>query len=610
MLLASRPNVTIARRTQNVALLFSSRPTKSTQRRALSAGGSLPTSTSLKPYYVTTPIFYVNAAPHIGHLYSGVLADTLARYARLRNPNREVFFCTGTDEHGMKIQRAAEDKGIAPAPFCDSVSQSFRDLATAANISHTRFIRTTEPVHYRAVDHLWRELVSRGWIYKGHHSGWYSVSDEAFYAANQVVDVVQGEETYKVSKESGSRVEWISEENYKFKLSAFQGKLSQWLSDNPKAIIPSSRWKEVHGALSDTSTPLEDLSVSRPSSRLKWGVPVPNDPDHTIYVWVDALANYLTAIGYPWSSAPESASAGSNTGVAWPADVQVIGKDIVRFHAIYWPAILMALDLPPPKNLLAHAHWTMDRQKMSKSRGNVADPFEAMRMYGVDPVRYYLMRNAAITDDSDWSADQIVKHYRRDLAGIVGNLLARMTSSKLLAKLPEKYNYTREGDGSLSIHLPSEEPIRISTHSEFMNTLWGGGHGVKSVFSGYADKMDSFEISKAVESVMELVTEANRLFTQLEPWSPTASQGDAILAHLFAHQALLVSGILLSPVMPAKSNLLLEMLGVSENQRTWNYAEGVFGGSVSESIEVLCGGSTTVVPGTTLFPRLDLVETK
>ncbi|KAG8872530.1 methionyl-tRNA synthetase [Tulasnella sp. 331] len=565
MLLVSRSNVSVARRNANVALLFSTVSSGSSQRPSFKQrrtfAASLPKEaslSSLKPYYVTTPIFYVNAAPHIGHLYSGVLADTLARYARLRNPDREVVFCTGTDEHGMKIQRAAADKGVAPEPFCDSVSQTFRDLASAANISHTRFIRTTEPVHYRAVEHLWRELVARGWIYKGHHSGWYSVSDEAFYAANQVMDVHDGDESYKVSKESGSRVEWISEENYKFKLSAFQGKLGQWLEDNPKAIVPSSRWKEVHDALLDISTPLEDLSVSRPSSRLKWGVPVPDDPDHTIYVWVDALANYLTAIGYPQRT------------VAWPADVQVIGKDIVRFHAIYWPAILMALDLPPPKTLLAHAHWTMDRQKMSKSRGNVADPFEAIRVYGVDSVRYYLMRNAAIIDDSDWSADQIVKHHRRDLTGILGNLLARISSAGILSKLPAMYTYRRTADGTLSISIPNKDPLRFTSHPEFMDALWGGEGGLQSVVLGYKEKMESFEVSKAVESVMELVTEANRLFTQLEPWSKTADEGSILLAHLYAHQALHLAGILLSPVMPIKSAMLLTHLGIAWNDRTWD----------------------------------------
>ncbi|KAG8896801.1 methionyl-tRNA synthetase [Tulasnella sp. 417] len=311
---------------------ISPRTTPKWRTYSASAGPNI-VPTPSKPYYVTTPIFYVNAVPHIGHLFSGVLADVLTRYARLKDPNREVHFCTGTDEHGLKIQRAAEAKAIAPKPFCDGISTRFEDLAKAAGLSHTRFIRTTEPVHYKAVEHLWRELLAGGWIYKGSHSGWYSVSDEAFYAPNQIIDVEIDGETVKVAKESGSRVEWMEEENYKFRLSAFREKLIEWLESNPRSIVPLERWKEVHSHLAEHvvndkgekiyTHPLEDLSISRPSSRLSWGIPVPDDPEHTIYVWIDALTNYITALGYPWSG-----SGGKQA--AWPADVQVIGVDIVR----------------------------------------------------------------------------------------------------------------------------------------------------------------------------------------------------------------------------------------------------------------------------------------
>ncbi|KAG8975741.1 methionyl-tRNA synthetase, partial [Tulasnella sp. 427] len=301
------------------------------RRYSSTPGPSTPPATE-KPYYVTTPIFYVNAVPHIGHLFSGVLADVLARYARLKDPHREVHFCTGTDEHGLKIQQAAEAKGVHPKPFCDGISTRFEDLAKAAELSHTRFIRTTEPVHYKAVEHLWRELIARGWIYKGSHSGWYSVSDEAFYSPNQITDVDVLGSKVKVAKESGSQVEWMEEENYKFRLSAFQEKLIEWLEANPRSIVPQERWKEVHSVLADHTIndngekvythPLEDLSISRPSSRLTWGIPVPDDPQHTIYVWIDALTNYITALGYPWSGT------GGGKQAAWPADVHVIGMDI------------------------------------------------------------------------------------------------------------------------------------------------------------------------------------------------------------------------------------------------------------------------------------------
>ncbi|RUS20369.1 tRNA synthetases class I (M)-domain-containing protein [Endogone sp. FLAS-F59071] len=352
------------------------------------------------------------------------MADVLRRYYELKG--YKAFLSTGTDEHGMKIQQAAAKSNEKPILFCDKVSQRFRELFEAADISYTTFIRTTEKRHATAVADFWKRLADNGHIYKGKHEGWYAVSDEAFYADSQVHEVVEEKtgEKYMASVESGQRVEWMAEENYKFRLSAFQGKLLEWLESNPQVIVPKNRFNEVHSWI---KSDLSDLSVSRPRSRLDWGIPVPGDSDHTIYVWLDALINYMTVTGYPWT---EGAQRPAEYG-AWPADVHLVGKDIIRFHAIYWPAFLMAADLPLPRQIIAHSHWTMGKQKMSKSRGNVADPFEAMQKYGVDPIRYYLIRDGGITDDGDYSDGSITTRHRKDLAGQLGNLVSRSMADSL-----------------------------------------------------------------------------------------------------------------------------------------------------------------------------------
>lgn len=343
--------------------------------------------TGLPPALFTTPIFYPSAMPHVGHLHSLVLTDVLARYARLRDPSRPVLMSTGTDEHGLKIQQAARKAGLAESAFVEGLSGRFRQLADDAGVDYATFIRTSEPRHHAAVADFWDDLMAKGLIYKGSHEGWYAISDECFYTASQVHDVPSPTEpgaTVKTSIETGSAVEWTSEENYKFRLSAFRERLINWLETNPTAISPP---KYAAGLLAGLrAEPLDDLSISRPASRLAWGVPVPGDASHTVYVWFDALVNYLTVLGYPSRAGPAG-----KPPPGWPAELQVVGKDIVRFHAIYWPAMLMARGFSPPRRLLVHAHWTMGRMKMSKSTGNVADPNEAMRRASVESVRAYLM---------------------------------------------------------------------------------------------------------------------------------------------------------------------------------------------------------------------------
>ncbi|KAG0187831.1 methionyl-tRNA synthetase [Apophysomyces sp. BC1034] len=440
----------------------------------------------------------------------------------------EAYLCTGTDEHGLKIQQAAEKNNTKPIDFCNRVSESFKQLCEAAHVDYTTFMRTTEKRHEKAVHALWDTLLKNGYIYKGHHEGWYAVSDEAFYASNQVQETVdeQGNKIM-VSTESGQRVEWTVEENYKFKLSAFEGQLLKWIEENPKAVVPLNRKNEV---VSWIRSGLEDLSVSRLRSRLDWGIPVPNDADHTIYVWLDALTNYLTATGYPWSEPNQ----------VWPADVHVVGKDIVRFHAIYWPAFLMAAGLPLPKQILAHAHWTMGKQKMSKSKGNVADPFEVLKAYGVDPVRYYLVRD-------DYSEEMIKKRYKKDLAGQLGNLLSRSTAKTLMPSgvLP-RMNTTVD---------PRDEVL----HAKITE--------LPAVFErAFEDR----EFNKGFAAIFDMLAEANKHFTDNEPWNlakdpSNKARLDNVL--FYATEACRVTGILLQPVMPDKMELLLTRLGVPADKR-------------------------------------------
>lgn len=527
----------------------------------------------MKPHYVTTPIFYVNAAPHIGHLHSLLLTDVLSRYSQLRNPTQEHIFATGTDEHGLKIQQVARNQNRDPKELCDDISQHFRALAKKVEASNTHFIRTTDPEHAVAVQYLWRTLQDRGCIYKGTHSGWYAVSDECFYTENQIEDRADEKtgEVRKVAIESGSIVEWTEEENYKFKLSEFRDHLIEWYERNPTAVHPPSLQAQLLKEL--RAEPLADLSVSRPRSRLSWGIPVPGDEEHTIYVWVDALTNYLTVLGYPWKTqtsqgGTEKIGEGqSELGLeaGWPANVQVVGKDIVRFHAIYWPALLIAAGLPPPKQVLVHAHWTMGKLKMSKSRGNVADPFEVMDRYGVESVRWYLMRSGgALSVDADYSPVQLETHYRI-LASQLGNLVSRISSPKLLSRALVAFD-NDEIRKSLSAPTPTSTKV-TSLEQDQAADLMALIDGLKT---GIESRLDNFEITRLCEEVMDVVAEANKLFTATEPWSKSCPES-TLLRTLFAtHESLRLVGIALGPIMPNKMSDMLDRLGVERGQeRTW-----------------------------------------
>lgn len=360
-------------------------------------------------------------APHVGHLYTMILTDVLKRWQVLKG--RRAILCTGTDEHGIKIQQAATKANMPTKEFCDTTAEVFKSLVERAGLANDHFVRTTDTDHKEAVQYFWHMLKERGHIYSSKHEGWYSVSDETFYPESTIekrLDPATGT-TFMASKETGKEVEWTSENNYHFRLSAFKEPLLQFYKENPTFVVPENRMKDVVQWVSDG---LEDLSISRPVERLSWGVRVPDDDTQTIYVWLDALINYIAKAGYPWAPGQESAE-------GWPADVQVIGKDIVRFHCIYWPAFLLALDIQPPQQVLAHAHWTLGHQKMAKSTGNVVNPFFALDRFGLDTMRYYLIHDGGISDDSDYGNDRIVEKYQKGLQHGLGNLLTRITRPKL-----------------------------------------------------------------------------------------------------------------------------------------------------------------------------------
>ncbi|MGE5766928.1 MAG: methionine--tRNA ligase, partial [Bacteroidota bacterium] len=364
--------------------------------------------TAGKPaFYITTPIYYVNDDPHIGHAYTTLACDVLARFKRLDGFN--VRFLTGTDEHGQKVEKSAARAGVDPQSFTDRVSQNFRDLSKLLNFSNDDFIRTTEERHKVSCQALWKKLVEAGDIYLGSYAGWYAVRDEAYYAESELTDGPNGT---KIAP-SGAECEWVEEESYFFRLSAWEERLLKLYETQPDFILPASRRNEV---VSFVKGGLKDLSISR--TTFSWGIPVPDAPGHIMYVWLDALTNYITAVGYPDEQA-------ESFRTFWPADIHMVGKDILRFHAVYWPAFLMAAGVAPPKRVFAHGWWTVEGQKMSKSLGNVVDPYEMVTTYGADAFRYFLLREVPFGKDGDLSKKSMVHRINADLSNAFGNLLNR-----------------------------------------------------------------------------------------------------------------------------------------------------------------------------------------
>jgi len=430
-----------------------------------------------KNYYITTPIYYPSAKPHMGHAYTSIIADFFARFKRMDGYN--VHFLTGTDEHGLKIQRAAEKKNIDPLQFCDEISQTFRNLSDTLNLSNTDFIRTTEERHKKTVQYLWSELEKNDDIYLSKYSGWYSVSDEAFYSDNEIIE----KDKIKIAISSGSTVEWIEEESYFFRLSKWQDNLLDYYEKNSDFISPKSRRNEV---ISFVKSGLKDLSISRKS--FSWGIKVPNNPDHVIYVWLDALTNYISATNYPDTSSDLYKK-------FWPASVHLIGKDILRFHAIYWPAFLMAAKIPLPKKIYGHGWILSGEEKMSKSKGNILDPLDIIDIYGLDPLRYYLIKEVSFGNDGNISKDRLEDCINSDLANNYGNLCQRVTAfaeKNCSSKIP------------LIIKFDDVDLIILNKFTKNLQSL--------------RNEIDNQNINFYINFIVNALFEANKYFNDQEPW--------------------------------------------------------------------------------------------
>ncbi len=473
---------------------------------------------SQEKYFLTTPIYYVNDIPHIGHAYTTIAADVVARFQRLLG--RDVYFLTGTDEHGLKVERSAQQQGIDPQELADRVVQRFQVLWERLYIGADDFIRTTEDRHVQGVRKLWGRLREQGAIYKGVYEGWYNVSDEAYVPDSQVIDGCDAI--------SGQPLERVQEESYFFRLSDYQRWLTDYIRRHPEFIQPENFRKEI---LSFLDQGLHDLSISR--TTFTWGITVPEDPDHVIYVWIDALTNYISALGYG-SDDP------SLYDRYWPADIHLIGKDILRFHAIYWPALLKAADLPIPRQIYAHGWWTKEGEKMSKSKGNVLDPFELVDYYGTDQLRYFLLREVPFGQDGDFSHSAMVRRANEELANDLGNLLNR--------SLAMQHKYLGK-----EVPLPAVETPPDADLSEQVNAL----------ADPFSEHMEHLRFHRALEGVFEVIRRGNLYVDETVPWQLN-KQGQTerlrvVLANLL--ETVRVAVLCLWPFMPSTCARMFGQMG-------------------------------------------------
>ena len=475
-----------------------------------------------KNFYITTPIYYPSGKPHMGHAYSSIVADIFARFKTLEGYN--VLFLTGTDEHGLKIQREAEKNNKKPKEFCDNLSEKFKDLTEILNLSNNDFIRTTEKRHYKSVEEVWSRLEKSGDIYLDKYRGWYSVSDEAYYDEDEIENI-NGK---RLSKTSGSSVDWVEEESYFFKLSAWSDKLLDHYIKNDSFILPKSRKNEV---VKFVEKGLKDLSVSRTS--FSWGIPVPKNNKHVIYVWLDALTNYLSALDFPDIK-------NKKYNNFWPADIHIIGKDILRFHAIYWPAFLMAANLPLPKKIFGHGWILSDDKKMSKSLGNILDPIEIINNYGIDQLRYYLVKEVSLGNDGSISLENLKSCINNDLANNYGNLCQRVLSfikKNCSNKIPVLKKLT-DLDKNLINNLKNKLPNLI----ELMNNQ---------------------NLNEYIKQVVNFSFEANKYFNDSEPWALKKidpSRMETIL-NVISNQIINIS-ILLNPIIPEATSKTLNTMNI------------------------------------------------
>jgi methionyl-tRNA synthetase len=511
-------------------------------------------------FYITTPIFYPNGAPHIGHAYTALATDTIARFERL--DGKDVFFLTGTDEHGLKMKQTAVAEGLSPQVLADRNSQRFRDMMVALNVSQDDFIRTTEPRHYRSSEEIWRRMEKAGDIYLDKYAGWYSVRQEAYFDEKETTLGSDG-----VRREPlGSPVEWTEEETYFFRLSAYQDKLLAHYEKHPDFILPPERRNEV---ASFVKTGLQDLSISR--TTVDWGIKVPgqkrdasrNAAEHVMYVWVDALTNYITAAGFPDEKAERWRY--------WPADVHIIGKDIVRFHAVYWPAFLMSAGIAVPERVFAHGFLYNRGEKMSKSVGNVVDPFDLVKAYGVDQVRYFFLREAAFGQDGTYSPEAIANRINADLANDLGNLAQRSLSM-----------IDKNCDGKI----PAP-----GTLTEADKTVLAAAD---ALYPQVREAMDRQGIKHYLDAVWGVVADANRYFAGEEPWAKRKTDFARMETILYVTAEVVRQvAILAQPVTPVGAAKLLDGLGQGPDARSFK--------ALGEAGRLVPG--TAIPPPTGVFPR-------
>ena len=485
-------------------------------------------------FYITTPIYYPSGEPHMGHAYSSIIADVFARFKR--NDNCKVFFLTGTDEHGLKIQNAAEKAGLDPLIYCDKISKVFRELTKKLNLSNDDFIRTTEKRHYDSVNNLWNKLIKSGDIYLSKYKGWYSVSDEAYYNSDEIAE----KNGKKISTFSGSSVEWVEEDSFFFKLSAWEKKLLEFYEKNDKFILPSSRRNEV---IKFVKSGLKDLSVSRTS--FTWGIMVPNNNKHVIYVWLDALTNYLSALNYP----------NVNDKLYkdfWPASLHVIGKDILRFHAIYWPAFLLAADIPPPKRVFGHGWILSGDEKMSKSKGNILNPIEIINTYGIDQLRYYLIKEVSHGTDGNISLKNLESCINSDLANNYGNLCQRVFSF-IKNNCESKVNKTK--------NITDSDKKLLNQTEAFTKDL--------------RNEMNNQNLNNYIKSVINISFLTNKYINDEEPWKLKKNNIEKMnnILHIALEQIAKIS-ILFNPIIPNATSKVLDALNIKPELRNLSFLDG------------------------------------